>query len=61
MHGHLTVVRYLLQQELNTELLLADRKVMLHSKTFLLVDIKSFFISPEPSPARHLENLDILL
>lgn len=30
MHGHLTVVSYLLQQELNTELLLADRKVGLH-------------------------------
>ncbi|KAL9980318.1 hypothetical protein ACROYT_G008886 [Oculina patagonica] len=28
MHGHLTVVRYLLQQELSTERLLADRKFL---------------------------------
>ena len=27
MQGHLAVVKYLLQQELNTERLLADRKV----------------------------------
>ena len=31
MHGHLTVVRYLLQQELSTERLLGDRKVLLCS------------------------------
>ena len=31
MQGHLAVVKYLLQQELNTEQLLADRKVSLMS------------------------------
>lgn len=30
MQGHLSVVKYLLQQELNTERLLSDRKVSFH-------------------------------
>lgn len=57
MQGHLAVVKYLLQQELSTERLLADRKVLNYQLLYTRVRFQIWSLQEENVDPKCLEQM----